>query len=107
MKDADLKRLTLASAAQLIRKKELKPVELTEAILDRVARLNDRMRVFITVMGDQALERARQAEKELAEGRNVGPLHGVPVTLKDLYDTKGVRTTAGSKVFANRIPGED
>jgi len=103
MTDSDLKKLTLASAARLIRNKEIKPVELVEAVLDRVQRLNDRMRAFITITGEQALESARSAEKNSASG----PLHGVPVSLKDLYDTKGVRTTAGGKVFADRIPTED
>src|SRR5262245_46971228 len=103
MNDSDLKRLTLASAARLIRKKEVKPVELVEAVLDRVQRLNDRMRAFITITAEQALESARSAEKIAANG----PLHGVPVSLKDLYDTKGVRTTAGGKIFADRIPAED
>src|SRR3954471_1302071 len=104
LKDAELKKLTLASAAKLIRSKEIKPVELTEAVLDRIARLNDRMRAFITVTADHAIQRAHQAETELAHGSETGPLHGVPISLKDLYDTQGVRTTAGSKVFADRIP---
>ena len=105
--DAELKKLTLASTARLIRSQQIKPVELTESVLDRIARLNDRMRAFITVTADRALESARTAEKELAANQAVGPLHGVPVSLKDLYDTQGVRTTAGSKVFADRVPTAD
>src|SRR3954447_4091815 len=107
LNEADLKKLTLASAARFIRGKEIKPVELTEAVLERIARLNNKMRAFITVMADRALERAHKAEKELLGGEKTGCLHGVPISLKDLYDTKGVRTTAGSKVFANRVPDED
>src|SRR5436190_5860102 len=107
MTDADLKKLTLSSAAALISRKAISPVELTEAVLRRIERLNDRMRAFITVTADYALEKARAAERELTTGKSLGPLHGVPISLKDLYDTKGIRTTAGSKVFENRIPSED
>jgi aspartyl-tRNA(Asn)/glutamyl-tRNA(Gln) amidotransferase subunit A len=107
MIESDLKKLTLATAAGLIRRKELSSVELTEAVLGRVARLNDRMRAFITVTADRAMDRARTADRESMEGRTIGPLHGVPVSLKDLYDTKGIPTTAGSKVFASRVPAED
>src|SRR5215510_8299862 len=103
MNDSDLKKLTLTSAARLIRSKEIKPVELVEAVLDRTQRLNDRMRAFITITADAALESARAAERNSAGG----PLRGVPLSLKDLYDTRGVRTTAGGKVFADRIPAED
>ena len=107
MNDADLKKLTLASAARRIRRKEISAVELTAAVLQRIARLNDRTRAFITVTADRALARAHAADRELLNGATAGPLHGVPLSLKDLYDTKGVRTTAGSKVFADRIPNED
>src|SRR5690242_8010314 len=107
MTNAELKKLTLASAASLIRRKEISPVELTEAVLHRIQGLNERMRPFITVTADAAVRSARGAERELAEGKNVGALHGVPISLKDLYDTKGIRTTAGSRVFENRVPDED
>jgi aspartyl-tRNA(Asn)/glutamyl-tRNA(Gln) amidotransferase subunit A len=107
MKEAELKQLTLASAASLISRKELSPVELVLATLERIERLNDRMRAFITVTAEQALERARAAEREIAGGHNRPPLQGIPISVKDLFDTKGIRTTAGSKVFANRIPDED
>jgi aspartyl-tRNA(Asn)/glutamyl-tRNA(Gln) amidotransferase subunit A len=107
MTDAELKNLTLTSTARLIREKEISPVEVTKAILDRVNRLNDEMRVYITVTADHALERARAAEKQLASGRNHPPLLGVPISLKDLFDTKGIPTTAGTLVLADRIPQED
>jgi aspartyl-tRNA(Asn)/glutamyl-tRNA(Gln) amidotransferase subunit A len=107
MTDTELKQLTLAQAALLIRRKKISPVELTEAVLDRIDRINDRMRAFITVTGDLAMKSARTAERQLKNARNLGPLHGVPISLKDLYDTKGIRTTAGSKVFADRIPTQD
>lgn len=107
MTDAELKVLTLAQAAQLIRRKKLSPVELTHAVLERVDRLNDQMRAFITVTADSALDAARAAERRIKAGRSLGPLHGVPISVKDLYDTRGIRTTAGSKVFAERVPTED
>jgi aspartyl-tRNA(Asn)/glutamyl-tRNA(Gln) amidotransferase subunit A len=107
MKDEDLQKLTLASAARLIRSKELSPVELTAAVINRIERFNDRMLAFISVMADEALAAARTAESELARGSVLGMLHGVPVSVKDLFDTKGVRTTAGMKVFTDRVPGED
>jgi aspartyl-tRNA(Asn)/glutamyl-tRNA(Gln) amidotransferase subunit A len=107
MTESDLKKLTLTTAARLIRRRELSSVEMTETVLGRIARLNDRMRAFITVTADRAMDEARKADRDLLEGRTIGPLQGVPVSLKDLYDTKGVPTTAGSKVYANRIPNDD
>src|SRR5437763_1783325 len=106
MTDAELKKLTLASAARLIQKKQISPVELTESVLRRIESLNGLMRAFITVTPDLALARARAAEQDWISGKASGALHGVPISLKDLYDTKGIRTTAGSKVFDNRIPTE-
>src|SRR5262249_1408027 len=106
MKEADLKRLTLANAASLIRRKEISPVELVRATLERIESLNEKMRAFITITADEALEQAKAAEREIVGGHKP-PLQGIPVSIKDLFDTKGVRTTAGSKVFANRVPGED
>ena len=93
--------MTLAGALKLIEKKEVSPVELTRAVLNRIGSLNDKMRLFITVMDDEAVESARKTE----DGTKA--LRGVPVSVKDLYDTKGTRTTAGAKVFASRVPAED
>jgi aspartyl-tRNA(Asn)/glutamyl-tRNA(Gln) amidotransferase subunit A len=105
--ESDLKKLTLSAAAKLIRQKQISPVELTESILRRVDSLNDRMRPFITVTAEPALAMARAAEHDVVQGKASGILHGVPISLKDLYDTKGIRTTAGSKVFESRVPTED
>lgn len=107
MTDADLKKLTLVSAARMIRRKEISPVELTESVLARIARLNERMRAYITVTEDHARTRARAAERALSRRSTIGPIHGVPISLKDLFDTKGIRTTAGSKVLADRVPEQD
>jgi aspartyl-tRNA(Asn)/glutamyl-tRNA(Gln) amidotransferase subunit A len=98
--------MTLADAVKLIARKEISPVELTQTVLERIGKLNGRMRAFITVMRDEALEMARAAERGVAGGHTL-PLQGVPVSVKDLYDTKGVRTTAGASVFADRIPEQD
>jgi aspartyl-tRNA(Asn)/glutamyl-tRNA(Gln) amidotransferase subunit A len=106
MTEADLYKLTLASAAGMIARREISPVELTQAVLARIERLNPEMRALITVTGDAALAAAHSAEEEVLHDR-VPPLRGIPLSLKDLYDTKGIRTTAGSKIFSSRIPGED
>src|SRR5262249_40631862 len=87
--------------------REISPVELTVAVLDRIGRMNDRMKAFITITPDEAIDRAKAAEQSLTRADHLGPLHGVPLSLKDLYDTKGVRTTAGMKVFDDRVPQED
>jgi len=99
--------LTLAEAADQIRTRKLSPVELTRACLDRIERLNPTLNAFITITADQALEAARQAESEIAAGQYRGPLHGVPIGLKDLFDTEGVLTTAASNQYRNRIPQAD
>lgn len=87
--------------------KMISPVELTRACLDRIALLNPRLNAFITVMSEQALDQARALEAELHAGSWRGPLHGIPIGLKDLFDTAGVKTTCASAVFADRIPTED
>ncbi len=97
----------LWEAAQLIRSRRLSPVELTQACLDRIAHANSRLNAFITVTGDAALAAARAAETQIQRGFWRGPLHGIPLGLKDLIDTAGVPTTAGSALFKNRIPAED
>lgn len=99
--------LTLREAAGAIRTRTLSSVELTRACLDRVARFNGRLNAFIAVTDEQALADARAAESEVARGRWRGPLHGIPVALKDNVDTAGVRTTAASAAFADRVPVED
>jgi len=102
--------LTFASATELSRLitgKEVSPVEVVRAHLQRITALDGSLRSFITVTADGALAAAAEAEKALVAGRPVGPLHGVPLGLKDLYDTAGVRTTGGSKILAERVPTAD
>jgi len=99
--------LGLAQASELVRAKKLSPVELTEECLERIEALNPEMNAFITVTAGMALAQAGTAEAEIQRGHWRGPLHGVPLALKDLIDVAGVRTTAASALFENRIPTED
>ena len=104
---ADLTELTLLAASAMIRRRELSPVELTRAYLDRIESLNGRINAYGTVTAELAMEQARQREAEIAQGRWRGPLHGIPIGLKDNMDTAGILTTAASRVFADRVPEED
>ena len=90
--------------AEMIRSKKLSPVELTEVILKRIRELNPKLNAYLTVVEDGAMQAARDAERAVSAGDDLGPLHGIPVSLKDLVDTKGIRTTLGSVVFRNNIP---
>src|SRR6266566_7091946 len=103
----DLTRMSIREAADLIRKKKASPVELTTACLARIDRVNPALNAFITITAEAALEQAREAEAEVQRGKWRGPLHGVPVALKDLFDTAGVRTTTASALFKNRVPEQD
>src|SRR5271163_991862 len=98
---------TIAELAPRLRKKEVSPLEITRACLDRIEKLNPALNAFITVTAESALAEARTAEVELVRGEWRGPLHGIPVALKDLIDTARTRTTAASAVFEHRIPEED
>jgi aspartyl-tRNA(Asn)/glutamyl-tRNA(Gln) amidotransferase subunit A len=97
----------MADLGAMIATKRVSPVEVVRAHLDRIAALDPTLRAFITVCADTALESARAAEVELMAGRVAGPLHGVPWAPKDLYSTKGVRTTGGSKILADSVPDAD
>lgn len=107
MEDRELRELTLAQVASLVRRKELSPVELTEGYLRRIEALNPNLNAYITIAADQAMRWAQQAENDVARGLDLGPLHGVPLAIKDLFATRGLRTTAGSKILADWIPEED
>ena len=99
--------MSIAQAAELLRRKQISPVELTKACLARIEQLNPTINAFITVMHDSALTQARKAEDEIQAGNWRGPLHGIPIGLKDLIDTAGVKTTCGSALFRDRVPTED
>ena len=99
--------LSIAGVSGLLHRKEISPVDLTNACLARIEQLNPSLNAFITVMHDLALDQAREAEAEIHRGSWRGPLHGVPIGLKDLIDTAGTRTTCGSALFAERVPAND
>ncbi|MBM3516601.1 MAG: amidase [Alphaproteobacteria bacterium] len=99
--------LTLSEVGRRFRAGSLSPVALTEAMLARIAALDGRLHAYARLMRETALTEARQAEAELRQGRDRGPLHGVPLGIKDLCDTKGVATCAGMPILAGRVPERD
>jgi aspartyl-tRNA(Asn)/glutamyl-tRNA(Gln) amidotransferase subunit A len=103
----DLTALSLMEASALIRSRKVSPVELTQACLARIERLNPVLNAFITVTAEAARKEARDAEAEIQKGKWRGPLHGVPIALKDIIDTAGVRTTAASALLKDRAPEQD
>ena len=96
--------MTILEAVAALRAGKTTSVSLTEAALDRIRELNPKLNAIQTVLEESARARARQADDERARGRDLGPLHGIPIALKDLFVTKGVRTTGGSKLFENWVP---
>jgi len=98
---------SILETSELQRSRQVSPVEVTRECLARIEELNTKLNAFITVTADSALNEARQAETEIQHGEWRGPLHGIPVALKDLIDTTGVRTTAASALFKDRVPPED
>jgi aspartyl-tRNA(Asn)/glutamyl-tRNA(Gln) amidotransferase subunit A len=103
----DLSKLSLAEASARIRARTATPTQLTQACLARIETYNPKLNAFITVMREQALNQARDLDAEQRSGRLRGPLHGIPIALKDNIDTAGVRTTAASAVFDDRVPDSD
>ena len=93
--------------ARLIRTKQVSPVAVVDAVLQRIEALQPTVNAFITVTADEAHDAARRAEAAVMTGEPLGPLHGVPFSVKDLLFTQGARTTMGSLIFANQVPGED
>ena len=99
--------LTVAELSEMIREKEVSPVEVTEAYLERIDAVNFKFNSYLTVCRNEALDAAREAESAIAQGNYLGPMHGVPVAVKDQLWTKGVRTTVGSRLMSEFIPEED
>src|ERR1700722_3588067 len=97
----------ITDLAPRLRRKEISPVELTQACLNRIEQQNPALNAFITVTAESALGEARTAETEIGRGEWRGPLHGIPIALKDIIDTAGTRTTAASALFEHRVPAED
>ena len=107
MTGSELHFLTVAEASRRIARRELSPVELTEAYLQRIAAVDDQLQSFVTLTADLARRQARAAEAEIMRGGRRGPLHGVPYCLKDIVETAGIRTTAQSKLLADHVPTKD
>jgi len=113
MTDTDLAFASIEQVARLYRQRKLSPVELTKLMLARIEQLNPRLNAYITVTAELALAQAKKAEAELFAPRgrkghhDRGPLHGIPISLKDNIYTSGIRTTAGSKILKDSIPKDD
>src|SRR5499427_10764418 len=99
--------LTIAEAARRIERKELSPVELTIALIQRAEALDPQLNAYLLLTADRALDQARKAEQEIAAGRYLGPMHGIPFGLKDIYATAGIRTTGHSRICLDTVPSAD
>lgn len=107
MNAADLCFTPATKLARLIRQKKVSPVEVVRAVLDRIERVNPKLNAYCTVVAERALKAARHAESAVMKKKALGPLHGVPVSIKDLVPTAGIRTTWGSKIYEHHVPDED
>jgi aspartyl-tRNA(Asn)/glutamyl-tRNA(Gln) amidotransferase subunit A len=107
MTNTELCFLSVCQLSKLIHSKEISPVELVKASLARIRTLEPTLNSFITVLSEEAMQEARRAEKAILEGRSLGPLHGIPMTAKDLFSARGVRNTLGSRVFDRSVADED
>jgi aspartyl-tRNA(Asn)/glutamyl-tRNA(Gln) amidotransferase subunit A len=107
MNESGLDFLTLAAAAEAIKSKELSPVDLAKFSLEKISLLNPKLNAFIAVLEENALKEAKHAETEINKGNYVGPMHGIPYAVKDIYATRGIRTTNGASVFHENIPNNN
>ena len=107
MDPSELVFLSIADAAELVAGRQLSPVEIVDAHLRRIDATDDSLNSFITLLRDESMAAAREAEGAIASGGHIGPLHGLPIGLKDLYYTKGIRTTMGSKIMGEFVPDAD
>src|SRR5947209_19337203 len=103
----DMTFLTISQVSELVRTRKISPVEITRAVLERIDKLNPVLNAYITVTADLAMKSAQEAASEIQHNHCRGPPHGVPIAVKDLFDTGGVRTTAGSALFKDRVPEQD
>ena len=103
----DLPFLSIFELSGLMRTRKISPVEITSVMLERIEKLNPILNAYVTVTADLAMKSAQEAEREIQRGKWRGPLHGVPIALKDLFDTAGIKTTAGSALFKDRVPDRD
>jgi aspartyl-tRNA(Asn)/glutamyl-tRNA(Gln) amidotransferase subunit A len=104
---SELYYMTISQMGPLLSNRKLSPVELVRAFLERIEAVDDKLHSYVTLLPEQALSQAQAAEAEILQGNYRGPLHGIPIGLKDLYDTRGIRTTAMSRVIPDRVPSED
>ena len=107
MNKSDIPFLTATELSEQIKARAVSPVDAVKSYLDRIEALNPKLNSYITVLADDALKAAQQAEQDIASGRYIGPMHGVPVALKDQFLTKGILTTAGSDILKDFVPQED
>jgi len=107
MQDTEICYMSTVDMAQAIKTRKLSPVEVINAILSRIERLNPKINAYCTLPVESARRQAREAEAKVMKGDKLGPLHGVPMSIKDLTYTEGVRTTSGSKMYENFIPDHD
>ena len=107
MQKKDIPFLSATELSVRIKSKEVSPVEVTEAYLERIDRLNPTFHAYLTVCADEAMASARESEVALARGEYRGPMHGIPVAVKDQVKSKGIRTTCGSPIFSDNVPDED
>ncbi|MDT5209460.1 MAG: aspartyl-tRNA(Asn)/glutamyl-tRNA(Gln) amidotransferase subunit, partial [Mycobacterium sp.] len=103
----ELYELSMTEVSEKIRTKEVSPVEVTQSSLARLEEVEPTLTAFVTTTPELALEQAKLAEKEIGDGNYRGPLHGIPLAVKDLYDTAGVRTTSSSAQRADHVPDTD
>ena len=100
-------KLSIAEAGAAIRDRSFSSAALTKMMMDRIAAIDPKLRSYVTVLEYDALKAAAAADTEIASGRHRGPLHGIPIAIKDIFDTKGVKTTACSRVRENYVPDQD
>lgn len=107
MEKSEIPFLPVSQLSELIKNREVSPVDVVQAYLDRIGSLNRKLYAYLTVCGDEAMQAARESERALARGEYKGPLHGVPVAVKDQLNTAGIRTTSGTPIFDDFVPDED
>ena len=107
MDELEICYLSVAEMTDAIKTRRLSPVEIMEAVLRRIERLNPKLNAYCTLVVDRAREQARQAEAMVTRGKKLGPLHGVPISIKDLIFTKDIRTTGGSRIYHDFVPQQD
>jgi len=103
----DLTSLTISGLSEKLLKKEVSSVEATKAYLDRIERVDGKIHAFLTVTADEALKSAEEADRRISSGENKNPLNGIPISVKDIFCTKGIKTTCASKILGNFVPPYD